>query len=183
RHTRDGGRSAVTRESPLALTSQRRQELAPPHPVNSEAFDAYLQGNYHFRLNTEKDDEMAGRYFERAIELDPSYALAWVGFSRIRKWQAVRGLIPQAEGYRVARDAVERALSLSPSLADAHMQLGRIKQQIDFDWAGADASYQRAVTLSPGSPEALDQAARSAAMLGRLDEAIKLNRRTVDLDP
>src|SRR4029077_6909394 len=147
-----------------------------------EAFDAYLQGYYFFERNTDKDTEMAGKYYERATQLDPSYALAWVGLSRVRKWQAHRGLIPSEEGFRLARGAVERALALNPNLAAAHTQLGRIKQQLDFDWAGADASYQRAVEVEPGNPEAVRGAASSAAMLGRFDEALQWDRRAVDLD-
>src|SRR6266576_4461906 len=61
--------------------------------------------------------------------------------------------------------------------------MGRIKQQVDFDWAGADASIQRAIALEPGNPENVRLAASSAAMLGRLDEALRLNRRAVDFDP
>ena len=61
--------------------------------------------------------------------------------------------------------------------------MGRIKQQADFDWAGADASFQRAVALDPENPEVVRTAAGSAAMLGRLDEGLRLNRRAVDLDP
>jgi len=56
------------------------------------------------------------------------YVLAWAGSSRVRKWQANIGLIPPKEGQRLAREAVERALELSPNLAEAHAQMGRIKQ-------------------------------------------------------
>jgi tetratricopeptide (TPR) repeat protein len=61
--------------------------------------------------------------------------------------------------------------------------MGRIKQQVDFDWAAADVSFRRAVELEPGKPEVVRTAAGSAAMLGRFDEALQLNRRAVDLDP
>ena len=132
---------AVAREIRLRLTSQQQAELAQSHPVNPEAFDAYLQGYYFFERNTDKDTDMAAKYYERATQLDPSYALAWVGLSRVRNWQANIGLIPAEEGHRLAREAVERALALNPNLAAAHAQMGRIKQQVDFDWAGADASY------------------------------------------
>ena len=174
---------AVAQEIRLRLTSQQQAELAQPHRVNPEAFDAYLQGYYFFERNTDKDTEMAGKYYERATQLDPSYALAWVGLSRVRKWQAHRGVIPSEEGFRLAREAVERALALDPNLAAAHDQMGRIKQQVDFDWAGADASYQRAVEVEPGNPEVVSMAASSTRLLGRFDEALRLNRRAVDLDP
>src|SRR5712672_3482552 len=174
---------AVAHEIRVRLSSQQQAELARPRPVNPDAFDAYLQGYYFFERNTDKDTDMSAKYFERATQLDPSYALAWVGLSRARKWQAAIGLIPKEEGYRVAREAVERALALNPNLAAAHTQMGRIKQQVDFDWAGADASFQRAVEAEPGSPESVRSAASSAALLGRFDEALQLARRAVDLDP
>src|SRR5712672_720732 len=174
---------AVAHEIRVRLTSQQQAELARPRPVNPDAFDAYLQGYYFFERNTDKDTDMSAKYFERATQLDPSYALAWVGLSRARKWQAAIGLIPKEEGYRVAREAVERALALNPNLAAAHTQMGRIKQQVDFDWAGADASFQRAVALEPANAENMGFAAWSAAIFGRFDEALELNRRAANLDP
>src|SRR6202045_1804687 len=174
---------ALAHEIRVRLTSQQQAEFAQSRPVNPEAFDAYLQGYYFFQRSTDKDADMAAKYYERATQLDPSYALAWVGLSRVRKWQAHRGVIPSEEGFRLAREAVERALALNPNLAAAHDQMGRIKQQVDFDWAGADASYQRAVEVEPGNPEAVGMAASSTRLLGRFDEALRLNRRAVDLDP
>ena len=174
---------ALAREIRVRLTLQPPAELAQSHPPNPEAFDAYLHGYYFFERNTDKDTDMAAKYYERATQLDPSYALAWAGLSRVRKWQAVRGLIPKDEGYRVAREAVQRALALSPNLAEAHTQMGRLKQQVDFDWAGADASFRRAVELEPGNPEAVILAATSARNLGRFEEALRLIRQAVALDP
>ena len=174
---------AVAHEIQLRLTSRQKAELAQSHPVNSEAFDAYLQG-YHFSQgNTDKDKNMAAKYFERATQLDPGYALAWVGLSRARNWQANLNLIPAEEGRRLAREAVERALALNPNLAAAHAQMARLKRQVDFDWVGENASLQRAIALDPGDLDSVNSAAGSAAMLGRFDEALQLNHRAVDLDP
>jgi len=174
---------AVAHEIRVRLTSQQQAELAQSHPVYPEAFDAYLQGYSFFQRSTDKDADMAAKYFERATQLDPSYALAWVGLSRVHNWQANIGRIPAEEGHRRAREAVERALALNPNLAEAHALMGRIKQQVDCDWVGADASIQRAIALEPGDPEFVRLAASSAAFLGRLDEALPLHRRAVDLDP
>jgi DNA-binding winged helix-turn-helix (wHTH) protein/TolB-like protein len=174
---------SLAHEIHVRLTSKQHAELAQSHLVNPEAFDAYLQGHYYFERDTDKDTNMAAKYFERATQLDPSYALAWVGLSRARNWQADTGLIPSEEGHRLAREAVERALALNPNLPEAHVQMARIKRQVDFDWAGADASIQRAIALEPGDPAILRSAAAEAAILGRLDEALPLARRAVDLDP
>src|SRR5882762_2234109 len=182
-NVQDDVAKSVAREIRLRLSSQQQADLARSRPVNPDAFDAYLQGYYFFQRNTDKDTDMAAKYFERATQLDPSYALAWVGLSRVRNWQANAGLIPAEEGHRLAREAVERALALNPNLAEAHAQMGRIKQQVDFDWAGADASLQRAIALDPGNPEVVRMATGSAALFGRFDEALPLNRRDVAWDP
>jgi len=174
---------ALAHEIRVRFTSQQQAELAPSHSPSPEAFDAYLRGYYFFERNTNKDTDMAAKYFERATQLDPSYALAWAWLSRTRNFQANAELIPPVVGRRLAREAVERALTLNPKLAAAHVQMARIKHQVDFDWVGADASAQRALALEPGNPENLKSAASAAAILGRLDEAIELSRRAVAIDP
>jgi tetratricopeptide (TPR) repeat protein len=126
---------------------------------------------------------MAARYYERATRLDPSYALAWAGLSRVRNWQVNAGFIPAKEGHRLARQTAERALALNPSLAAAQTQIGRIQQHVDFDLPGAVASFRRAIALEPGNSEAIRTASAAALLLGRFDEALRLNRRAVGLDP
>jgi tetratricopeptide (TPR) repeat protein len=174
---------ALAHEIRLRLTPQQYARSAESHAPSPEAFDAYLHGYYFFERNAKNEADRAAKYFERATQLDPSYALAWVWLSRTRNRQVNLQLISAAEGHRLAREAVERALGLNPKLAAAHAQMGRIKRQIDFDWAGADTYSQRALALEPGNPENLTSAASSAAILGRLDEAVQLSRRAVNFDP
>jgi len=174
---------SVARQIQLRLTSQQQEDLTRPRPVNPDAFDAYLQGYYFFGRNTSKDTDMAARFYERATQLDPSYALAWVGLSRARYRQANVGDVPNGEGQRLAQEAVERALVLDPNLAAAHAQMGRLKRQVDFDWFGADASIERAIALEPGNPDNVRLAAASAAYLGRFEQALQLGHRALGLDP
>jgi TolB-like protein/DNA-binding winged helix-turn-helix (wHTH) protein len=175
--------TAVAREIQLRLTAQTGAEPNQPRPVSPEAFDAYLQGRYFFQRNTDKDTDMAAKYYERATQLDPSYALAWVGLSRTRRWQAIQGLIPSEEGLRLAQEALERALSLNPKLAAAHVEVVRRKLFVDFDLVGADAAAKQVIALEPGVPASLRIAAATPTYLGRFDEALQLSRRAVDLDP
>ncbi len=174
---------AVAREIELRLSPQQEAELARPRPVNPGAFDAYLQGRYFFTRNGSEDADKAAMYYERATQLDPSYALAWVGLSRARYRQSYRARIPAEEGRRLAREAVERALALNPNLAEAHGQMGLLKLIVDLDWVGADASFQRAVALAPGNPDIALQASYLPAAFGRFEEALELGRRAVELDP
>ena len=169
---------AVAREVQLRLTSQQQTKLAQTHPANPEAFEAYFQGRYQG-----KDPDVAAKYFERATQLDPNYALAWVWLSLARFRQTDNGRLPAEEGHRLVREAAERALALDPNLAAANATIGGLKQLFDFDWAGGDAYFQRALALEPRNPEILTRAANSAAQLGRFDEALRLIRRAVELDP
>src|SRR6266545_70982 len=182
-NVQDDVAKVVAREIRLRLSSQQQAELAQSHPVNPEAFDAYLQGRYFFTRNGSEDADKAAMYYERATQLDPSYALAWVGLSRARYRQADRARIPAEDGRRLAREAVDRALALNPNLAEAHAQMGLLKLIVDLDWVGADAAFQRAAALAPGNPEIALSASFLPAAFGRFEEALKLARRAVELDP
>ena len=89
---------AVAREIRVRFTSQQQEDVARSRAFNSEAFDAYLQGYHYFQGNTDKDADMAAKYFQRATQLDPSYALAWAWLSRARNWQANEGSNPYGRG-------------------------------------------------------------------------------------
>jgi TolB-like protein/DNA-binding winged helix-turn-helix (wHTH) protein/cytochrome c-type biogenesis protein CcmH/NrfG len=176
---------AVAEVIQVRLATPQQAPMSQPHRVNPEAFDTYLQGYYFFEHSaTDKDTEMARKYFERAIQIDPDFALAWVGLSRVRNWEAgEEGLFPTGDGQRLAHEAAQRALALDPNLPEAHSQMGRIQQYDDFDWTGADASFHRAMSLEPENPIYLRQSAELAAQLGRTEEGMKLSHRALDLDP
>ncbi len=152
--------------------------------TNPEAHNAYLQGRYFYERGTSRRDrEKAAVYFEQAIKLAPDYARAWAWLGSAHAVAAGWGDAPPAEGYRKARDAVERALVLDPNLADAHSALGLIQRSYDWDWAAADASFRRALAMEPENATAMRRSAGLASTLGRLDEALALGRRAVELDP
>jgi TolB-like protein/Tfp pilus assembly protein PilF len=150
---------------------------------NLEAYNAYLQGRYFFDRRDRESLEKALGYYEQAIKLDPSYALAWAQIARVRANQADRGYLPIKEGYEKARAAAEKALALDSNLAEANAAFGWIKATNDWDWAGADICYRRALALEPGNAPVIRSAGGLAATLGRLDEALTLHRRAVELDP
>ncbi len=157
-------------------------EKAPaPHAMSIEAYDAYLQGKYFHARLTKENLERAIAYYEQATSLDASYAPAWAALSRAHSVQA--GAYGPVQEYSVAREAAERALALDPSLADAHAAIGEIKLLYDWDWAGADAAYQRALVLEKGNAEIVERAASLTATLNRFEEALALSRRAVELDP
>jgi tetratricopeptide (TPR) repeat protein len=149
--------------------------------TNVEAYDAYLQGRYFLaRRNSRESRAKAVSYFERAIRLDPRYAPAWAGLADCRIYQAQSGDIE--EGYQQARESVTHALTLDPNLGYAHSTMGRIKM-LDWDWGGAEASFQLALAFNPGDAVALRAEGALARMMGRLDESIRLYGRATEIEP
>ena len=151
--------------------------------TNVEAYNAVLQGRYFQDRRSKENNERAAAYFEQAIKLDPNYAPAWAGLARIRSNQAGGGELPIHEGFSKAREAADRAVALDRNLADAHSAVGSVKMTYDWDWAGADVAFQRALALEPGSTIALSRAGSLACSLGRFDEGLQLSRRATALDP
>ena len=154
-----------------------------PQQKNTDAYNAYLQGRYFLERRDKANMEKAISYYEQAVKLDPGYALAWAELSRARSRQANAGYLPVDVGFPKAREAAERALALDPNLAEAHLAMGYIKNNYDWDWVGADASLQRALALEPGNAMVIRGAATLAATLGRFEEALSLDRRAAELDP
>jgi tetratricopeptide (TPR) repeat protein len=93
------------------------------------------------------------------------------------------GYIPVDQGYHDARAAIDRALALDPNSAEAYAALSWIKTNYDWDWAGADGDAQRALALAPGNSTVLRRAANLAKTMGRLDEALRLDRQALAVDP
>jgi len=155
----------------------------PPRTGNVEAYNLYLQGKYLLDRRTREDMDKAVSCYEQSLRLDPGYARAWTGLAAAHQAQADRNYVPIAEGYRKAREEVQKALELEPNLAEAHAELGQIRMTYDWDWAGADAAFKRALELEPGNATVVRQAARLAGTLGRFEEALRLDRRAVEMDP
>ncbi|MEO8167532.1 MAG: protein kinase [bacterium] len=151
--------------------------------TDPEAYNAYLLGKHFYAQRSKSNWEKAESYYEKALSIDPSYAPAWVGLSKVHSSQADLGFKPVDESFRKAREEAEKALTLDSNFADAYSQMGWIKRGYDWDWTGADKSYRRALELEPGDASIITNAAVLAATLGRLDEAIKLNRHAIELNP
>ncbi len=155
--------------------------LAPS--INAEAYTAFLQGRYFFERRSKTDLLKALDFYQRSLKLDPSYALAWTGLAWTYGIQAGDGYVPVDEGYRRAQQAAEKALALDEDIAEAHAVMGWIKTSHDWDWAGADAAFKRALALEPGNATVVREAAFLVAALGRFDEATALARQAVEMDP
>jgi serine/threonine protein kinase/Tfp pilus assembly protein PilF len=150
---------------------------------NVEAYNAYLQGRYFSERRTKEDLEKAIGYYEEAISLDQTYALAWTGLAHVNTSMVGAGFSTVEGGFKKSRDSVTKAIQLDGNLAEAHAELAFIQTYHDWDWKTAEVSYQRALALEPGNASVVRGAAMLSACLGNLDDAISLDRRAVILDP
>jgi len=152
---------------------------------NIEAHELYLQGKYFVNQHTVESAIRAAGLLRRAVELDPQFALAWAALSDAG-W--VRGGFGETkqdfeEGFKLAREAADRAMALAPDLAAAYLARAHLQIGYDFDWKGAAESLQRAEALAPSDPAVLTQAAELAYGLGQTERAVELGRQAAALDP
>jgi TolB-like protein/DNA-binding winged helix-turn-helix (wHTH) protein/Tfp pilus assembly protein PilF len=174
---------AITGELKVRLLNAGSGSV-PQRGISAEAYNAYLQGRYFYERRTRDDLSRAYDYFQQAVKLDPNYARGWsaLAWVLITRGEGAEGSTFE-QGYRDGRTAAERALQLDPGLAEAHAAIGRIKRGYEWDWAGADAAFQKALALEPQNSVVLLGASSLQASLGHFDEAVALNRRAVEIDP
>jgi TolB-like protein len=150
---------------------------------NPEAYRLYLEGRFHVDRQTREDVERGTGLVRQALALDPAFARGWAGLSRCYSFLAGYGWAPVREGFEIARHAALRSLELAPDLVEGHLALGYVFTSYDWNWAMADAHFQRALALAPDNPDALRGLANLAGEMGRHDEAVEFSRRAVALDP
>jgi TolB-like protein/tetratricopeptide (TPR) repeat protein len=151
--------------------------------TDPEAYSLYLQARQLGRLRTSESFEQAIALYKRALEIDPDYPAVWAGLARIYYSQASGGLRPREEGYALAREAANEALGIDPEYALAYARLGRIAMDYDRDRVAAARYLERALGLDPMNPDIAFEAAVLAANIGRVDEAIALDKYVVARDP
>jgi len=134
------------------------------------------------RPRTGEGFEKAIEYFNQAIEEDSTYAEAYAGLADTYFLQASYAHRTISEVYPLEMAAALKALEIDTTLAEAHAVMGLIKRH-DWDWAGADASYKRALELNPNSLRTLKSYASSLRVRRRFDEALALHRKAQALDP
>jgi len=176
---------AIADEVQAKLTPQERARLARPRRVDPIAHEPYLQGRYYWARATEESVRKSIEYFEKAIAKDPRYALAHAGLADAYNQLAnpVLEIVPQGAVIPKVQAATTKALELDDTLADAHISLGRIKFYYDWDWAGAEKSFRRAIELNPNYSYGHYVYALLLSALGRHTEAIHESRRAQESDP
>ncbi|MBI5066593.1 MAG: protein kinase [Deltaproteobacteria bacterium] len=167
------------------LASGSPGALRPAPTTTPEAYELYLQGRQHHQRLSYKTFGLAVQAYERALELDPKFALAWAGLGIPLLYDARRAPTRAEERAQQLRAlaAAERALELAPDLVEGLRARGFLRQTVAWDWEGARADLERAVRLYPGDPGSWHVYGVLLDNLGRSAEAIAAVERAVALDP
>jgi TolB-like protein/Tfp pilus assembly protein PilF len=157
--------------------------VSRPELHNSEAYTVYLQGLHAYAGTNQQNVEKALRDFQRAFDLDPSFADAAAGIGAAYLSLGLFGYMTPAVAYEKSRQATELALKLDPNLANAHATLGAIHDNYDGNLAGADQELKLARALAPNDASVLFTSSIVSGHLGRSDEALKFLNASMERNP
>jgi TolB-like protein/Tfp pilus assembly protein PilF len=174
---------AIAAQVKVRLAPDEEERLASAKAIDPKAYELYLKGRFHWYKFTEADLNLALQYFQSAIEEDPDYALAYVGFADALATPAHIGMMPTHLVYPAAKQSLQRALALDPDLAEVHDLLARISFAYDWDWDAAERGFRRAIAINPGYPDAHIVYSQFLGVTNRWDESMDAVKAGLDLDP
>lgn len=175
----------ISQQLRLKLSNEAQQRLAKSATENSEAYELYLKGRYAVNHLTRQQQSGLG-YFEQAVERDPGYALAYAGMAESYVLMADLGAtfkLPPKDAYKRAKAAALRAVEIDDTLAEAHVSLGRVAFNYEWDWAGAEREFKRAIALKPDFVPAHHWYSHVLISQGRFDESLAESLHALALDP
>ncbi|HET8676427.1 MAG TPA: tetratricopeptide repeat protein, partial [Blastocatellia bacterium] len=165
------------------LAGAERQLVTRRDTENAEANRLYTEGRYHWNRRNIDGLKKSVAFFEQAIGLDPKYARAYAGLADSYITLADYGSLPARESYPKAKAAALKALEIDDTQAEAHTSLAMIKASYEWEWRGAEQSFQRAIELNPNYATARQWYGEYLAGMGRHQDALAEIRRAQALDP
>jgi eukaryotic-like serine/threonine-protein kinase len=173
----------ITTTLRMRLTGEDEKRMAKSYTTNPEAYQDYLKGLFWDNKTNEEGLNRGIKYFQQAIAKDPTYAIAYTGLADCYATLARLAIGPPNENYARAKEATLKALEIDDTLGEAHGQLAEIKATYDWDLAGAEREFHRALELNPNY--AATHWGYGVALLheGRFVDAINEEKRAVELDP
>jgi len=166
----------------LRLGDAQEQLLLSHTKRDSQAYQFYLNGLFYRRKGGLENVKKALDYYNRTVALDPNFAPAWAGVADAHEYFAGNSFLDPKEELTKAKIAAQKALELDDGLPEAHLALTRIKEA-EWDWAGAEREYKRAIELSPNLADGHGRYANYLSLMGRHTEALEEIKRAQELDP
>ncbi len=173
----------IAREIKIGLTQEEETRFADAHQVNPESYDAYLKGIPHSNKVTPEGLKIALQYFNLALEIDPNNALAHVGVGGVWAVRHHLGITPRQEAMPLWKAAIDKALELDNTLADAYVVLGSYRCFAEWDWENAEKEFQQALRLNPNLADSHSVYSILLCFMGRTEEALSHIELALELDP
>jgi TolB-like protein len=164
----------------VKLSGADERKLAKSYTENPEAYQLYLKGRFHWNRRTNKDRQRAIEYYNQAIAVDPDYALAYAGLAETFPFPLMGTFNDRNPRFR---EAALKAISLDENLPEARNALGRILAVYDWDFAGAEREFRRAIELNPNYADAHYMLGQFLSILGRREESAAAYRRALEIEP
>ncbi len=174
---------AVVNTLKVRLLGGEKAAVLKHHTGNPEAYQLYLKGRYYWYKTSPEEFRKSRDYYERAIHLDPAYALAYSGLADYYGFATATGVMPPNDWWPKAEEAAMKAVESDETLAEVHNPLAALKLFYYRDWTGAEREFKRAFELNPQFGEIHHLLSFYLAAMGRFDESITACRRALELDP
>jgi DNA-binding winged helix-turn-helix (wHTH) protein/TolB-like protein/Flp pilus assembly protein TadD len=175
--------SRVAEELVLKLSGDQKNKLSKRDTDNTEAYELYLLGRFHFAKRTRESVARSIEYFQQAVEKDANYALAHTALGAAYAVSGWSDFLAPHDAYPKAKAAIAKAIQMDDSIAEAYAVSANVKRAYDWDLTGAEIEHKRAVELEPNNATAYHWYGMTLAFAGRHDESIALMERARQLDP
>jgi len=167
----------------VRLSGQEKKLLTKHDTESPEAYQAYMKGRFFWNKRDLEGFQKAIGYFEEAIRRDPGYAKAYAGLADLHLLVGGYSYVPQKDVIAKSRAAVEQALQLDNTLAEAHTTLALIHENYDWDWPATEREYKLAIRFNPSHATAHGWYGEFLSYMGRGEESMAEMRQALDLDP
>ena len=176
---------AIAHEIEITVTPEEKVALGRSRPVDPDAYLLYSKGRYFWNQRTKEAFEGALKYFNQAIEKDPTFALAHAGvaYTYVLLGHEIYSLMDPHKSYPLAKAAAEEALEYDETLAEAHVVLAAVLQGHDWNLAAAEREYERAIALNPNYATAHQWYSHCLLPMGRQEDSLAHSKRALELDP
>jgi TolB-like protein/predicted Ser/Thr protein kinase len=174
---------AIVDNLKIRLGAQEKDQIIKRSTKNVEAYNLYLKGRYLINLVSEESFEKGLEYFNKAIDLDPGYALAYTGIAEYYIYIGWYSVISPNQAFEKAKSFAEKALELDSQLPEAHSNNAILKFVHEWDWDATDKAFNYAMKLNPDILSSSYYYSAYLVCMCRYDDAIKISKRMVELDP
>lgn len=173
----------ISRQLRITLSGEEEEVIKRTATRNSEAYELYLKGRFHWNKRTREGLESAVAYLRQAIEKDPGFAPAYAGLADCYGVMSAYFILPPNEAAGKAVAAAQKALELDPSLAEPYVIMAVVHAEYDWEWEKGEAEYKRAIELNPNYATAHQWYGETLYAMGRTEEAFAEIRKAQGLDP